>query len=269
MRTGRWLRTSLRRTTRLLRRGLPRTITGPAQGVIVWHIGRCGSSVLGDLCDQHPQIDWDGEVYEGLSTRRACGVRPAAEALRHARAPWCGCEFKYLPVQHLPLTGLTLEALVEELCAAGFCRFVLLHRRNLLRRMVSHVIAQQTGRYRQRRPSTRPVRITLPVHELSVRSERRSLVEWFELIDAQAARLRSMLSGRPVLELSYEADVQSNPQIGYARLCALLGLEAVPVRVRLERMNPFPLADVVLNFAEVAAALTGTPYEWMLSDVIS
>ena len=30
----------------------------------MFHPGRCGSTVLGNLLNQHPSIEWDGEIYE-------------------------------------------------------------------------------------------------------------------------------------------------------------------------------------------------------------
>ncbi len=31
--------------------------------VAMFHVGRSGSTVLGDLLDQHPDIFWDSEIY--------------------------------------------------------------------------------------------------------------------------------------------------------------------------------------------------------------
>ena len=40
-------------------------------------------------------------------------------------------------------------------------------------------------------------------------------------------------------------------------------MEATKASVTLSKTNPFPLKDVIENFAEVKATLHNTPYEWM------
>ena len=39
-------------------------------GVVNWHIGRCGSSVLGSLLAQHPSIAYSNEIYSRYMPRR-------------------------------------------------------------------------------------------------------------------------------------------------------------------------------------------------------
>ena len=39
-------------------------------GVVNWHIGRCGSSVLGSLLAQHPEITYSNEIFSPYMPRR-------------------------------------------------------------------------------------------------------------------------------------------------------------------------------------------------------
>lgn len=34
--------------------------------IVMFHIGRSGSTVLGDLLDQHSSVYWDGEIYQSF-----------------------------------------------------------------------------------------------------------------------------------------------------------------------------------------------------------
>ena len=53
--------------------------------------------------------------------------------------------------------------------------------------------------------------------------------------------------------------------MAYRSVCEFIGLEAAPVRVPYERVNPFPLQQMVTNYDTIAAALQDTVFEWMLT----
>jgi len=53
--------------------------------------------------------------------------------------------------------------------------------------------------------------------------------------------------------------------VAYRSVCGFIGLEAAPVRVPYERVNPFPLQQIVTNYDAIAAALRDTEFEWMLT----
>ena len=42
----------------------------PKASINMLHLGRCGSTVLSKLLDQHPKIYWDGEVFRRIFARR-------------------------------------------------------------------------------------------------------------------------------------------------------------------------------------------------------
>ncbi len=101
--------------------------------VMVFHIGRSGSRVLGDLLQQHPVLHWDHEAYVSqLKTARRQGAeRPDGDPIellqaRLDQAPGSlvfGAEVKFF---HLQLFDYSLEKFVSQVVELGFCRFVLL-----------------------------------------------------------------------------------------------------------------------------------------------
>ena len=82
----------------------------------------------------------------------------------------------------------------------------------------------------------------------------------------QFEKLQELLTGRPVLSLTYENDIEKTPQHAYERTSAFLGIEAKNLDATYSRTNPFALQELITNFEEVREALKGTEVEWMLSD---
>ena len=56
-----------------------------------------------------------------------------------------------------------------------------------------------------------------------------------------------------------------SPQLAYGQVCAALGLEPEPVQVRLKRINPEPLVQLIRNWTEIEALLSPTRFAWMLA----
>jgi len=65
--------------------------------------------------------------------------------------------------------------------------------------------------------------------------------------------------------LEYEADIESNPLRAYDKIVKFLELKPWVAQVATHRVNPQPVADLIVNFEEVRGALAGTTHEWMLA----
>jgi hypothetical protein len=255
---------------------LPRILRrGPARDghVAMFHHGRCGSSVLGDLLDQHSRIRWDGEVFNfkrSFWTERASDADRAdplgvlRRRLAKARKPIYGFECK---LYHARLIGIPLEELVPKLEAMGFTRFVVLDRRNTLRKVVSSLVASRRGTARLPAGAEPPrTRVRVPVDAVPIDATRAPLVELLRGYQDGLRRLATILAGRPTLRLRYEDDLAADPLAGYRRVCSFLGVPAQTPEVRLGRTTPWPWREVVENPDEVAAALAGTEFAWMAAE---
>ena len=242
-----------------------------ATGVIcMFHIGRAGSTVLGDLLNQHPSFGWDSEIY--APQQRLWDGRGDPVMLMRQRAAllprrWYGFEFKAF---HVRLVGRTLSELVTAYRSGGNARFIVLRRVNTLRKIVSTAVARGTGRFHLFGQSTAPrqpdavsrVRIDPRMHFID--GETRPLVEFLAGFDRFHALLDELLLADETLRLSYEDDILPDPLHAYRTACGWLGEEPIPVVTRFARTTPFPLRQVLENFEEVALALDGTPWAWML-----
>jgi hypothetical protein len=240
--------------------------------IVTFHIGRSGSTVLGDLLDQHPAIRWLGEIEE-WDTYRTRNAAPGAgsELTRRVREqgsgggkPLIGVEAKFY---HLHRHQVSLPTFIDELLELGARHFIVLRRRNFLRKVVSSLAARERHRWTARPgESLAPVRLRMDPERVRIDGDDKSLLEYFEDWDAAFDELDALIPGNELLRLFYEDDIAEDPRRGYARVCAHVGLEPQRPDIRYVRVNPQPLRDLVINLDEVQSALASTPYAWMAAD---
>jgi hypothetical protein len=232
----------------------------------MFHVGRSGSRVLASLLDQHPRVFWDGELYEPSHRIWRPGRDPMAlldRRMRLAGRRWYGFEMKFF---HARLVDRPFPAMLQALFERGFDRFIVLRRRNTLRKVVSSV-RLHTERRSHRGPGEAELRrLRIDVDDLRIDRDRKPLLDYLEDYERQFARLDEALQGRPVLRLTYEEDIAEDPTRAYRRCCEFLGIEPRPAEVAFGRTNPFPLREILTNADEVAEALRGSPFEWMIDE---
>lgn len=241
-------------------------------GIFMWHHGRCGSSVLAKLLDQHPDISWHKELYRRYTVN---GIdRPNflddIHRIRAKSARYFGFELKGLPSQHLVRLGVDLEQFIEAIRPEGFEHAIFLHRRNILRKLISVQIVDQGLRdsFRLAAGSVEQLegRLVLDVNQVRIVGRLAPLVDMIEYIESESEQARELINSRfDALSLYYEDDIQENPLHAYAKVCDYLGVQPGNPRITMQRINTKTLSDLVANHAEVEHALAGTPYEWMLT----
>jgi len=246
---------------------------------VMFHVGRSGSRVLGDLFHQHPQVYWDGEVYERLfhDLERILGrqaragdvtIDPTAH-LQGRRVHACSRESLYgfeVEFFHLEILQLELVDFLHRLDALGFERFVVLERTNTLRKVISSLIAHKTGRWHVKQDGEDPARVRIDIDRVMIDRSEKTLIDYLCGYAESFRQLRAALQGRTTLYLTYEDDIYPDPLIAYRRTCSFLGLLPHDVAVRFKKTNPFELKQMVDNLEDVAKSLRGTPFEWMICD---
>lgn len=241
--------------------------------IAMFHIGRCGSTVLAEMLKQHPKVHWDSEIYEphgelfykyGVRANAGDPIGFLRQRMASASKPHYGCEVK--PYQ-ARLVELPMGKLIEAFDALGFRRFVLLGRRNSFRKIVSSLIAIATQRWHVPAGTAVPLtRLRLDVHSVRTEYTDKPLLEFLRGYRDDMRDIETRLAGRQVLKLTYENDIEADPTVAYRKVCDFLGFSPMPATIRLGRTTPFLLRDVLENYDEVAAALRGTEFEWMLED---
>jgi hypothetical protein len=273
--------------TRAVRYGVRATIRPlfADRSVACLHTGRCGSTVLGALLEQHPDVVWVGEVFEpyrpyalrAAGRERPRGYDPARilrRGMRHAGPRWYGFELKMGGVQLRDTMGRDIAGALDLVASLGVHRLVVLERRNHLRAIVSAALGQSSGTFHRAAgspaggsPAAHP-RIALDLDRPLNGQLDRSLLD---VIDARTRAYEAVRSWTgthecEVLELAYEDHIQDDPLNAYHRVTAFVGLRDHAPVIRHGRTTPYPLADVLINWSEVADTVGPTPYAWMLHE---
>jgi hypothetical protein len=242
------------------------------KGVFMWHHGRCGSTVLGRILNQHPGIRWRGEIYEPYAE---AGIpRPNfRDDLRYAQLE-CGrklpgIELKGLPSQHLPTLGTSLEQFVETIREHGFSHCVFLDRRNTLRKLMSVQIVDQGLRnsyHMSNKETALDGRLKIDLQRVRIQGKYAPLLDMLRHIDEETEKARELVSRYyAFLPLYYEDHIEADPLVAYRAILAHLGLPYHDAAIPLKRINVKALHELIENYAEVEDLLAGTKYEWMLT----
>ena len=268
------------------------------------HNGRCGSTVVGNLLAQNPNMHWASELYEPMFAKwkeenqqeyaylaKEPIVKNPMEILKNsmneATKPYYGFAIK--PSQFC-LVNSSATKFLNQSFLLNFTYFILIRRKNSLRQIVSDKVARKENiwhLYKDKfnwsivkeifknspvqsirkafskltnwlyRKNSKLEKIHLPVNQP------KALVERIRDIERTMQEVETLLAGKNVLKLTYEDDIEQDPQSAYRSICEFVNMEPTKASVTLSKTNPFPLKDMIENFAEVKATLHKTPYEWM------
>jgi hypothetical protein len=244
-------------------------------GVVIWHVGRCGSSVLGQCLNMHPDLQWENEIFNRWMPQRRGDnpVPPLGEAIvnvkRNQTLPFQVVEVKFLPQQHPGIFRISALEMADVLADYGYHKAVLLERKNILRRMISHCIALETRCFHlpASSPTPLPHSITINISAIRVGTETRSLMDWLEHIEEAYRKHHEGLRIRQgLLHLCYEEHLQADPRVAFHKVCTYLGVKTMSVDVGLRRTNPFHLRELVRNYGDVEDILSNSRFGWMLEE---
>lgn len=251
--------------------------------IAMFHIGRSGSTVLGNLLSQNPNIFWDGEIYHpyvdwGGQKALRIGQNPSIDPVKliqgqkiKARRRYYGFEVKFY---HLDRTNIGLSEYIEQISELGISHFIILKRENYLRKMVSSYVSfdKQKNKLRSidnsdhQSPDIKAKlhKISLDIDSINIDTTRRSLIEHLEYYQNNFRVLDSELVNKNILRLTYEDHISQGPMNAYQKTCDFLGISQHPVTVNYGKTNPFKLSEIVENFSELEKTLQNTEFEWML-----
>jgi hypothetical protein len=240
---------------------------------MMFHVGRSGSTVLGDMLGQHPRIQWGSEIYHfALRDWRNSGRRDAPQArdaldllsrrIAECTKPIYGFEAIFF---HLRSYRITLRQFLDAARGMGVGRFIILQRRNTLRTVVSGTMARQS-RQTHLAVDAEPAPQRITIKGVGVGRGKGPLLGLLQSYERAFGRLEALLAQHERLTLFYEDDILPGPLAAYRRVCEFLGVEPAGPEVHFGRTTPFPLEQVVANMDELRSALGGTRFAWMLKD---
>lgn len=248
----------------------------PAKRAAMFHIGRCGSSVLARQLERHRNIAWSREIYEPFFKK--ADAAPSLPLSSHLPDPLGTIECAISSTKrqvfgletkpyHLRRLGISKQDFMESLCALGFDSFIVLDRKNKLRKIASSIKAHQSGVFHLKTGCSPTLeKIHIDPEGISIDRSTTPLIKLIEEYEHDMAAIRALLSGRNVLHLTYEDDIQDHPYEAYVGICDFLGIRAGPRRITLAKTTPFALRELIENYTEVEKTLKGTPHDWMLEE---
>lgn len=231
--------------------------------ICMWHIGRCGSTVVGNLLNQDSRIVWDSEILEIYSKKvearnfQHAAWKSAKRRIRYkqltAGSKIFGFEMK---VWHLKRIGVEPKTVLNFLKRQNFDKHIILERKNYLRAEVSGSVGLAIKKMH--------LKIGEPPVSVKIHLNMKDVYENMGLFDHFIGEMKRLLPENS-LNITYEDDILPDPLIAYKKIVNYIGLRPRKVEVKYQRMNPKKLKEIVLNLEEVTQSLKGTKYEWMLT----
>ena len=176
-------------------------------------------------------------------------------------------EVKFLEAQHLSVYNCSLPDLINKFIEIGFDRFIILERKNYLKRMISHCVGQQTNLYHLKNGNKPQLHsIKMDIGNIKIGKGTNTLIDWFRIIKKDYGNLRSYLINTEFIEFKFEEDIQTDVRIAYDKVCSFLNIENHEVEIPFVRTNPFDIKDILINFEEVDNKLTDIEFSWMLRE---
>ena len=272
----------------------PSTVEARFMNVFMIHFGRCGSTALADDITRIPGFFWHGEifsegtlVYDGfeaseLSKKKIAGsadfdlsefldfIDVAKRGIqqqigRHITR--YGCEIKGYHFEY-GYFKFSLDTALGAL-ASRFpdSRFIFLRRRNSLRRILSSVLARQTGVYHVTTFVDTPNRIKLDLNhfvdmDLNCRGEITAVLRNSMMLGGRFSEVVLRHGG---FEICYEDHIKNSMDPAMAILSDRLKVERVLSETHLKKTNPFAMIDMIENYDDLRERLTMAGMERFLA----
>lgn len=251
--------------------------------VLMMHNGRSGSTLLGDILDQHRQIFWDGETIEKMLHREAkaksIGIdkifnfyngESAIQEIKNRIKRRAGNRVFGTEIQdyHLKMIGMTLEEFIQELKILGFTKFIFLDR-NYMRKVVSHIVATERKKFHVSSNSrTRNISVRINPDKIYIGHQFKSLLSALESYQSFFTEASKVLENEDSLFLTYENDIQNTPAPAVEKSCSLLDLPVHNYKVNFSKTTNIPLHQVIENYDEVSDLVSNSAFASHMEDTI-
>jgi hypothetical protein len=240
---------------------------------------RTGSSMLVNMLQTHPAITCHMEIFnprrvEGfwgvyrqrLSSepdleRRLSALRtrdPVAYIYKVALDPQ-GRDVVGFKFKHDEFLLPTFAGARSAICADTDIKVIMLHRRNLLKRYLSHSLANRTG-VTMKQVGDKQLEHTPPT------LDPRACLKDFQTIARRAQFVRQMFKNHVLLDVSYEELVGNGREDALSRILSFLGAEQRPLQTNHSKLAQGHLAKEIANYAELKLFFSDGPYAVFFED---
>lgn len=249
-----------------------KNIRGKRNNILMYHFGRSGSTVLGNLIDQHIRVRWKGEVIsyylDKVGKNETINYLHALRWIYMDRArtlkKFYGIEIK---PAHLDKLNIGENQFLTELINNGFNKFILLKRENILKKIVSSFLATETGLWHTGKTiKEKPKKIHLETENIKMDGKNWHLVDLLNYYTTKYQAIHQSLKNENLIELVYEKDILPDPLKGYNKVCDFLEIEPLYPKINFERTTPWKISSIISNYDEISKILINTNYSWMVRD---
>ncbi len=245
--------------------------------VIMFHIGRSGSTVTADLLNQHDKCNWGGEIFGDLYPKikrqhnrinkeediADFSIKYLKQKCKNKEKEYYGFEVKFF---HLKLMHISIQSFIE-LFNDYDVSFIVLRRNNFLRKIVSSQIAHKTKIFHLSTQETLKMeKTTVDVNSIKIDIEHKPLLAFLNNFKEMFDQLDLALQDKKTLKLSFEEDVEQNPLVAYNKICNFLGIIPQNPKINFQKTTPFKMSEIVTNMHEVETYLKDTPFDFMAKE---
>lgn len=254
-----------------LSRVIPRFLQAP--NFVILGSPRSGSNLLVELLNFHPQICCHAELYSPsgvYSFRRHFFLNWETKWFVWLRDRFPLSFLKWIwfkPRNRNQTVGFKVfdfqsPKILSTVLTQSTTKKIILYRKNFLRAELSNQIATKTDEWELKNGVASNKRVTFDLHLFRKRFKR---VRKFER-DWENYLLES---DQKFIKISYESISGPDRSTELNVVFDFLGLSRTDVcsfETKLKKQNPYSIRELVTNFEEIEAALTGTECEWMLNE---
>jgi hypothetical protein len=258
--------------------------------IMIIHPGRVGSTVLSNLLGKTQGVFSAGEIYnENVNLFTEKYGKPwweiypnylnfldflLQEAADHIKAtsmekPDDTCyifEYKL----HLPGCEDRIDKVLKDMHSFGVDKFIFLHRKNYIRRLVSVLISAQTNVWKIEKGEdfvSPKIHIDVDgVNDYDIGISDLPLLKAIECYNEFVQKIKSEIKKYSILELTYESNIEKNPSDAHRLVCDFLDLQYCSLEPDIVRQNTLPLRYILDNLDEVVECLVGSGYEYYLEN---
>lgn len=238
---------------------------------------RTGSTRLVSLLDSHPQIMCMEELLLSADCLKTSPLKYAYSSfrnknlvskLRHkffrersnrkylefvfSEKEYSACGFKVMGSQIRE--NLNMISILNEMSV----KFILLKRKNLLKKLISHKIALTTGEWSRKKSDE--------YDRIKVKLDKSTLLNGLDNLVRADRNLEKLLTGCQVLTVFYEDTFGKNQTKVLTEILSFLNIKGSAIlKSNLMKQNSNQLIDLVENYKEIVEILEPTDYKSFLN----
>ncbi len=243
--------------------------------VLLLHNGRSGSTLLGNMMDQHSDVFWDGETFEKRLHKEAASRGVGIDSLYgeftpadltseifHRMDKRSGNRIFGTEIQdyHLKMVGLELPEFLAALRPKGFTKFIYLDR-NYMRKVVSHIVATERNKFHiGTKTKLKKTGFELDPDMIYIGHRLTSLLEALQQYDDFASDVSKALPKKDLLHLRYEDDIENDPHQAARKVCKFLDIKFHKPKVNFGKTTTRSLKEILENYEEIEDLIRGSSF---------